>query len=402
MSYQSQNVNVEGGMRQEVEEVSVNNQRNWNAVLVAAGLGLTGLFAVSASGLVGPVFKSTSLAESQPSVTATTTAYSAKYDILSDDEKATLFTQFKTTYSKQYATTEEENERFENFKTFLSQVDTRNLAEGQEVHDITKFADLTPDEFKQSFLGFQMTEARRSAVKSKAASKPAAPASPSDSARRLATSSDSVNWYMISTTAVKNQGYCGSCWAFSATEQVESDSIAAGILTTSDSLSPQQIVSCAAESDGCYGCDGGDPVGAYEYIESAGGLEPDSDYPYESYYGDTETCDSDSSDAEVTVTGYTVLDSEDEMISYVSSTGPLSVCLDASTWGSYTKGVVSVCGKDIDHCVQATGINTESDYWIVRNSWGTDWGLAGFIYLKSGADTCGITYLPSYTATAAV
>jgi len=305
------------------------------------------------------------------------------------------------------------------------------------LHDITKFADLSTDEFKQSFLGFQMSSTRMASIKSKAATKPVVTASvqatatvsapataasepvsgsaPATGSAPSATSTDAaksrqlkatsgtvVDWYMVSTTAVKNQGYCGSCWAFSATEQVESDSIIAGILTTSDELAPQQIVSCASESDGCYGCDGGDPIGAYEYIESAGGLESDTDYPYESYYGDTETCDSDSSDAEVTVTGYTMLDSEDEMITYVSSTGPLSVCLDASSWASYSKGVVSVCGTDIDHCVQATGINTGAGYWIVRNSWGTDWGLSGFIYLKSGADTCGITTIPSYTAVAAV
>jgi C1A family cysteine protease len=164
----------------------------------------------------------------------------------------------------------------------------------------------------------------------------------------------------------------------------------------------EEVWQQASSTYDCYGCDGGDPVGAYEYIESAGGLESDSVYPYESYYGDSETCTTATDDYVVTVKDYTIVSGEDAMIDYVSTTGPLSVCLDASSWASYSKGILSVCGTEVDHCVQATGINTGESYWIVRNSWGTDWGVGGFIYLKSGQNTCDITYLPTYTVTAAV
>ena len=87
---------------------------------------------------------------------------------------------------------------------------------------------------------------------------------------------------------------------------------------------------------------------------------------------------------------------QDNMASYVSSTGPLSVCVDASTWNSYTGGVMRVCGNSVDHCVQAVGVDTASGYWKVRNSWGTSWGESGFIRLAYGANTCDITNDPTY------
>ena len=88
------------------------------------------------------------------------------------------------------------------------------------------------------------------------------------------------------------------------------------------------------------------------------------------------------------------------MATYVSETGPLSICVDAETWSSYTGGVMSVCGNSVDHCVQAVGVDTASGYWKVRNSWGTSWGESGFIRLAYGANTCDITNDPTYVTMA--
>lgn len=207
-------------------------------------------------------------------------------------------------------------------------------------------------------------------------------------------STTSVDWSGVYTTAVKDQGYCGSCWAFSATEQIESDSIRTGLLTTSDALSPQQIVSCDNID---YGCEGGNTETAYMYVAKAGGLFSSTAYPYSSYWGYTGSCKSITSSSKlVTLTGYSTLRSEDAMKSYVLSTGTLSVCLDASEWATYDSGIVSSCGTDVDHCVQVTGIDTTEGYWKVRNSWGTDWGVEGFIYLKTDQNTCDITYDPTF------
>eukprot|EP01034_Spumella_vulgaris_P023998 gene23998-30285_t len=202
----------------------------------------------------------------------------------------------------------------------------------------------------------------------------------------------SVDWSGIYTTDVKDQGYCGSCWAFSATEQIESDAIRGGLIDTDTLLSPQQIVSCDSNDAGC---DGGNPVYAYYYVYSNGGQTCDDAYPYTSYYDVSGDCTSNWNPL-VTITGYSMLSDEDSMVSYVLTTGPLSVCVDASDWYSYTSGILSSCGSSIDHCVQAVGVNTDDNYWKVRNSWGTSWGESGYIRLNLYADTCGITYLPTY------
>lgn len=135
-----------------------------------------------------------------------------------------------------------------------------------------------------------------------------------------------------------------------------------------------------------YGCNGGNTETAYQYIQKAGGIELESSYPYTSYYDTTGTCSVDGSKflvsqychcalnlvwefvvCQVTVDEYFSLSGESEMESHMLSTGPISVCLAASTWSSYTSGIVSSCDKNVDHCVQVVGIDTESSYWIVRN-----------------------------------
>jgi hypothetical protein len=89
-----------------------------------------------------------------------------------------------------------------------------------------------------------------------------------------------------------------------------------------------------------------------DYVKSAGGIEQNADYPYSSYYGVTGTCSADASKNVIQVTDYTVITGssiESSMASHVQSTGPLSICVDASSWSSYTGGVMKVCGKSIDH-----------------------------------------------------
>jgi C1A family cysteine protease len=200
----------------------------------------------------------------------------------------------------------------------------------------------------------------------------------------------SKDWTGVYTTSVKDQGYCGSCWAFSATSQIESDAMRQ--LGSYWTLSPEQITQCDSTS---YGCSGGWTEHAYDYVKKTGGLETDSDYPYTSYQGVTGTCKESSSKYVVTVSSYVTISGETNMANYMLATGPLSVCLDASSWNSYSGGIMSVCGKSVDHCVQAVGVDTSS-YWLVRNSWGTGWGESGFIRLKYGSNTCAITSDPTY------
>jgi Papain family cysteine protease len=157
-------------------------------------------------------------------------------------------------------------------------------------------------------------------------------------------------------------------------EQIESDAIRTlGMsISSSNYLSSQQVTDCDAYpglSYGSYGCDGGWTDSAFKYVKNYG-LETDLAYPYTS--GSTSpyvagTCAYSASKTLVGLTSYTLLSTESSMANWVLQTGPLSICLDASTWNSYKSGIMSSCGTSIDHCVQAVGLNTAASipYWVV-------------------------------------
>lgn len=303
-----------------------------------------------------------------------------------------MFDGFKRDFAKSYASIAEDEARFEVFVENMKIADARNVAEriagGSATHGITRFSDLTQEEFAARYLR-SMPRVTTATVDNTV--KPLAPGV-----------SASQDWTGTYTTAVKNQGYCGSCWAFSAVEQVESDTMRT--LSKTYTLAPQQVVSCDdLESEGC---NGGWSEDAYDYIKQAGGIVQESDYPYStasSQFGITGTCKTASTtDPVVTVDSYSTISGESSMASYVEATGPLSVCLDASSWNSYTGGIMSSCGKQVDHCVQAVGVDTGAGYWKVRNSWGTTWGEDGFIRLAYGSNTCDITNDPTYTTVSLV
>lgn len=305
-----------------------------------------------------------------------------------DQQRLTyMWDSFKEQYSKSYETAEEEASRYEIFVSNLALADERNVREqragGSAVHGITKFMDLSPKEFTQRYLGSM--ESMKNGSVAEADVKPLAPGT-----------TTSQDWTGKLTTPVKNQGYCGSCWAFSATEQIESDTMRT--LGKTYILSPGQVAACDRTA---FGCGGGWTESAYNYVQNTGGIEQESDYPYPSSasnFGQMPACSADSKDYKVTVDKYYTVHGESSMASFVGSTGPLSVCLDANSWSTYTGGVMSACGNSVDHCVQAVGVDTGSGgYWKVRNSWGTSWGESGYIRLAYGKNTCDITNDPTYT-----
>lgn len=256
----------------------------------------------------------------------------------------------------------------------------------------TKFSDMSKTEFASNFLTAQVPE--RSALP--AAKNFSVPAKPWDmfaSGRLSAPNPTNYDWGSAGViTPVYNQGQCGSCWAFSATENIESQWALGGHALTS--LSMQQIVSCDTTD---YGCSGGWPYHAYAYVAGAGGQDSYASYPYTA---ENTPCDFSKSAIIATLnpsnswTYVTQTQDEGEMATYLVAHGPLSVCVDASEWSSYSSGVflASDCTTSIDHCVEAIGYNTAANppYWIIRNSWGTDWGQSGFMYLQYGADACAV------------
>ena len=311
---------------------------------------------------------------------------SVLYHEMSDDEKESIFDLFISSFGKVYSDTETMEARFKKFKTNLKIIDARNTAEramgGSAVHGITKFTDLDEDEFKSVYLTASPMGMASGAVVTEV--------SPYEGKE------EAVTWEGIYTRGIHDQGYCGACWAYSVTEQMQADAIRAGLITLNVSLSAQQILSCDTAS---FGCGGGWTERAYQYVQEVGGVALDESYPYTSYYDMTGTCKEDASTFFMTTDGYYTVDGEQAMIDYVKSTGPLSACIDATNWASYVKGVVSVCGVEVDHCVQIIGVDTDSEdgSWLIRNSWGAEWGEGGYIRLSVGNNTCAITNDPTFS-----
>ena len=257
--------------------------------------------------------------------------------------------------------------RFSHFLVNLKIADQRNIQEhlagGTAVHGISRFSDMSQEEFSLRFLRADATMKSNDSKKQVISTPPKA-------------DMGLVDWTGKLTTPVKDQGYCGSCWAFSATEQIESDTIRTQGSTFV--LSPEQITQC---DKGSFGCGGGWTETAYGYVRRAGGITTEAAYPYTSYSGTTGTCKVDSSTFKVSVSGFHTLGSEAEMASYVQTTGPLSICIDANNWNSYTGGILKVCGTSVDHCVQAVGVDASTGgYWKVTRTYTcTLWTLTYFI-----------------------
>lgn len=134
---------------------------------------------------------------------------------------------------------------------------------------------------------------------------------------------------------------------------------------------------------------------AFEYVIKTGGISTESEYPYTSASGTTGLCKSAKIKDVFTISTYTDVDSGncDDLQNAVTGQ-PVAIGVDAEQWQFYTGGVFSDCGTSLDHGVLAAGYDTSSN-WYVKNSWGADWGMSGYIWLATG-NTCGICNTASY------
>jgi C1A family cysteine protease len=287
---------------------------------------------------------------------------------------ASAFEDYMTFWNKTYATEDEKQERLHHFLKAGRKIEQLNKHSRSARFGFTQFADMGHEEFKQKMLGFR-------------------PASPLgdfpviDKRNAQQAPSGAIDWVAKGmTTAVKNQEQCGSCWAFSATETVESANLMRG--RSVPNLSPQEIVDCDTADDGC---NGGDPREAIGWVKTQGGQDTNACYPYTAQTG---SCQSSQCTPALTVQSVIPVAEDEGAIYSQLQSMPLSICCDAEPWQYYTGGILdaSQCGLSIDHAIQLTGYSpNQGGYWIVRNSWGASWGENGFIYLQWGQNTCGIT-----------
>jgi len=201
---------------------------------------------------------------------------------------------------------------------------------------------------------------------------------------------------------VKNQGVCGSCWSFSTTGVLEGvNALKTGKLL---SLSEQELVSCAVEEE-LKGCNGGEMTQAYGWIKEHGGLVTEQQYEYVSEDGDMPECDllklKSSKAQRVTLKSFTQVPVGDEdALRKAIAHHPVSVAVAAQAWQFYQGGVFNglfgFCGGGLDHGVLAVGYDAdpENNYYIIKNSSGTEWGEDGYLRLmmnKGATGPCGIT-----------
>jgi len=298
------------------------------------------------------------------------------------------FDQWMRRFNRQYTNENEKFYRMNVWRDNIFQIAALNKEAALQGRDtkwaVNKFSDLTADEFKMKYMGYKPSHPRLP---------PRTQPASNDHPMGIPTAFDWANNKSV-VTPIKDQEQCGSCWAFSATEGLESAWGLAG--NPIAVLAPQQIVDCDSSDSGC---DGGDLPPAFAYLEQ-NGQEKEVDYPYT---GEDGTCAYDASKVVAHMTGFqyaTQNGNETQMLIDSFAHGPLSICVEADTWQSYTSGVITHdCGDALDHCVQITGWGVTKDkipYWIIRNSWGSDWGLQGFIWVERNKDLCGVSDEATY------
>nr|AAQ11975.1 putative gut cathepsin L-like cysteine protease [Callosobruchus maculatus] len=295
--------------------------------------------------------------------------------------------QFKLDHGKTYRSVVEEKRRFSVFQKNLIDIQEHNKkyerGEVSFAKKVTQFADMTHEEFLD-LLKLQ-----------------GVPALPSDAVYFEETDieeKDAVDWRKEgAVTPVKNQGHCGSCWAFSAVGAIEGQFFKKN--GTLVSLSAQELVDCATEYYGNEGCNGGLMGQAFDFVEDEG-IQTEESYPYKAKRSICQM----NGEYVTKVKTYHLLLNEQEIARAVSAKGPVAVAIDASQLSFYDQGIVDEkckCSKkreDLNHGVLVVGYGSENgvDYWIVKNSWGADWGEKGYFRLKKDVKACGIGNYNTY------
>jgi len=312
--------------------------------------------------------------------------------VFEEEQYEFLFTKWVQQHKKSYDA-DEFFYRFNVFKSNLDKIHQHNQHGGKSWKmSMNQFGDMTADEFIASHTGYNRIN--MGVFRGKNAPK---------SVKGPHAVPDSVDWRNEgAVTPVKDQGQCGSCWAFSTTGSTEGAYFLAKHSLVS--LSEQELVDCSQE-EGNSGCEGGLMDFGFQYIIDNKGITTEKAYPYTAQDG---TCQSKGKPPGATISSFTdVAPSDNDALHTAVAQQPVSIAIEADQDGFqfYSSGVFSGdCGDALDHGVLVVGYNQTASpaYWIVKNSWGSSWGDMGYIYLvddatlNGGTGQCGMLSEPSY------
>ncbi|KAL4459369.1 hypothetical protein ABPG74_017982 [Tetrahymena malaccensis] len=246
---------------------------------------------------------------------------------------------------------------------------------------LNQFSDMTQEEFAQKIL-------TNIPIQGKSQKNSVSSSNKSSVQTTSTTVAASFDWRTKGAlTPVKNQGNCGSCWAFSATGVMESFNFIKNHVLTS--FSEQQLVDCVTTSNGyySYGCNGGSYQQALQYASKVG-MKTESAYPYAGYQG---SCKASGTSNGYKPVSFSFITSSTLALQTAINASPVSVAIDATYLSMYSSGVYNNCNPsniNLNHAVLAVGYDTQGN-WIIKNSWGTQWGMSGF-FLLAPNNTCGI------------
>jgi C1A family cysteine protease len=296
-------------------------------------------------------------------------------------------------FNKKYSH-DEFNLRYNNFRTNLGELAKRQKANPHAQYNITKFFDMSREEFRRYPCGVNKLSDLNSRRPDFVPNLNVEPVP-------NITVPDSWDWTTKgAVTPVKDQQQCGSCWAFSTIGNVEGVWFLGGHKLVG--LSEEQEVSCSTTD---YGCSGGWPFWALTDMLASpysGRIDTEAGYPYTSGGGNNGVCQFSTRDVGATIKSYksycteqTAPCSETAMEQLLVTYGPLSVCLDAGPMQFYQGGIDNPTDCDpnaIDHCVTLVGYGVQNGvkFWKLKNSWNTNWGEKGYYRLIRGTGACGI------------